>query len=108
MFASLLTKKYKTMLNFFIAVLLNLNVITSSEAPNLTKDILNIKADLGEIESAVLNIIDNKGDVTNSYTMYNNTALTISLRHLPNVLYLCQIVSSNGENLYTEKITLFR
>ena len=38
----------------------------------------------------------------------SNIELTINLKHLPNALYICQIVSEKGINLYTERLTLFR
>jgi UDP-N-acetyl-D-mannosaminuronic acid transferase (WecB/TagA/CpsF family) len=76
--------------------------------PNPTKNVINIKADLSSRGKAILNILDSKGQVINSYTIFNNIELTLNLKHLPNALYLCQIVSNDGVSLHTEKLAIFR
>ena len=63
--------------------------------PNPVKEQVNIQADLGENEQAELQIIDVKGQVMESYPIYNQQEITLNLKHLPNSLYLCRVISIN-------------
>ena len=53
-------------------------------------------------------VIDVKVQVMECYPIYNQQEITLNLKHLPNSLYLCRVVTNNGEQLYAEKLTLLR